>query len=653
MGDDLFTDIPMTTSVANFPQKISHTPAAVSIVSKEMIAALAPSDIYEIFSLVPGYDAYARSASLGGVSYGAYPAAFSNTLEVKLDGVSMYEVFLNTTIWPNLGIDVEDIDYIEVVRGGNPSVDGANSFAGSINIITNSPANSQPNQIRLGVGGRGERSASVHMARQGSYAAYSFKLKKREHDGFAGMSINDGLDSQSVRFRALFTPNLYDTVDVQLGYADTTLGMTGGGKNDDPFESGSYGLDGAYQAITWQRVLTNGGLRVRGYHTTNEVAFYDYLGTFVDIVGIPPQLIYPDFPYADFDVAIDTRDESSERLDIEVRHHFSATDSVRLDWGLGSRRDSAQSSLFFSTDKSIVETTSRVFVNAEWAASGALVANLGTLWEEGLGHRNVLSLRGALNYQLTPQLSARLARNLVERAPTLMAAREYRTLSYAGYVFDIDRIADPDIKNEGKQVSEMGIYGNFMHGALTIDLKVFKETSSDLIEVVTQTNSPLDFDGRVAFRTNTTHVDLSGVELAVDYTAGDWLWHWQTSKRQFSGSSLRLETYVDGAIEPLKVFDMDNAGPELITSLLVRQQLSSGWSWSSNLRYQAEADYRLGGNVPSYNRLDLALQKTMVWQDKTLQITLSSQNILNNEVIDYQNFNAMGRRFLLRANLSF
>jgi len=133
---DFYEEIPMVTTVSNFPQRISEAPTAVTIVTSEMIAASGVVDLHDIFHLVPGFDVYRQSGSFGGVSYGTYPNGYPNNLDIKLDGLSIYEVFLNTTNWNSLGIDIEDIEYIEVVRGANPSVDGINSFTGSINIVT-------------------------------------------------------------------------------------------------------------------------------------------------------------------------------------------------------------------------------------------------------------------------------------------------------------------------------------------------------------------------------------------------------------------------------------------------------------------------------------------------------------------------------------
>ncbi len=648
----LFESIPMVTGVANFPQKISYAPASVTIITQDMIAALGSDELYEIFSLVPGFDVYARSASLGGVSYGAFPAAFSNTLEVKLDGVSMYEVFLNTTIWPNLGIDVDDIAYIEVVRAANPSVDGTNSFAGSINIVTQSLSSQKNGYFRAGIGSSGERNASVHYNKFNDYASYGITLKHRQHDGFSN-NIVDGLDNSSIRIRAIVTPNLKDTVDVQLAYADTKLGMTIGGKDDDAYESEEYGLDGGYQAIKWQRTLNTGAFSLRAYHSINSVDYYKYLGAFSDVVGIPPQAFYPDFPYADFDIAFDTRDETSERTDIEIRHNLKWNAITRLDWGLGYRHDSAQSSLFFSTDKKVTETTLRGFLNNEINPIPDLILNFGANWEDSLIDDQAFSWRGALNYQFDPHFTVRLAHNAVERSPTLMAAREYRTLSYDGYVFDIDRIASPDLVNETKDVSELGLFAMFLDGAITLDLKYFDERSRDLIEVYTDRSSPVDFDRRVAYRANTTDVDLQGIELAVDYQNDDWLIHWQATKRNFSGVSVRNVDRIDGQVIPVKIFDMDTAGPEFMTSLLLRQNLAGGWAWSGYIRHQTDADYRLGGNVPSYTRVDATLSNVTRFADMDLEITLNIKNLLNKNIIDYQNYNILDRRLQLRAELSF
>ncbi len=654
-ADDFYEDIPLVTSVSNFPQKISEAPAAVTIVTRDMIAAAGVVDIHDIFHLVPGFDSYRQSGSFGAVSYGTYPNAYPNNLEIKLDGLSIYEVFLNTTNWNSLGIDVEDIEFIEVVRGANASVDGANSFTGSINIVTTAPLEQTHDTVRARIGSHGERDVTLQLGSYGAGAAYQFSLKKRQHDGFAafeGEPVADALDTQSVRFRSSFTPTALDTIDVQAGYADTDLGMTGGGKDDTADETDPYTMVSSYLAATWKREKGDSQYQVRAYRTSNSVEYYQNLGPFTQVVGLPPQVFYPDFPYADFDVELDTRDQSSKRLDLEFRHNLRLSPDARIGWGVGHRKDSAQSQFFFTTDAVIKESTSRAFANGE-VKFGAVTTNLGASWEETTQDESALSLRASVNFKVSDSTTLRIARNNVDRGPSLMAANEYRTISYDGYVFDLDRLSHPGLGNETNRVTEIGAYSVFFDGAMTFDAKLYREKGRDLIEVYTVRRTPLDFDQRIGYRANTTFVDVDGVELALNYNGDKWRLWANATYRDISGEALRDTDYIDGQEVTAVVTDMYNAAPGLMGSLLFERDMGNSTKLSFNYRYIDDVEYRIGGNLASASRLDAALRKQWQMGDKTLHMALLVHNVFDNSVLDYQTFNAFDRRVYLRAELDF
>lgn len=654
-SDDFYEDIPLVTSVSNFPQKISEAPTAVTIITREMIAASGVIDLHDIFHLVPGFDSYRQSGSFGGVSYGTYPNGYANNLDIKLDGLSIYEVFLNTTNWNSLGIDVEDIEFIEVVRGANPSVDGANSFTGSINIVTISPLEQTNNLVRASVGSRGERDATLQLGSFESGAAYQFTLKKRQHDGFAtfeGEPVNDGLDTHSVRFRSVFSPSMFDTLEVLAGYAHTDLGMTGGGKEDTADETEPYTMVSSYLSAMWRRQDGDSQYQLRAYRTSNSVEYYDFVGPFSQVLGVPPQVFYPDFPYADFDIELDTRDENSHRVDVEFRHNLQVSPDARLGWGVGHRRDAAKSQLFFTSKEPIKENTSRAFINSE-VSWGDVVTNFGAAWEETTQDESAISLRASLNYRLGEATTLRLARNNVERGPSLMAANEYRTVSYEGYVFNLDRLSHPSLGKESNRVTELGLYSILFNGAMTLDAKVFTEKGRDLIEVYTVRGTPLDFDRRIGYRDNTTYVDVKGAELATSLQRDLWKFWGHLTYREISGEALRDTNYVNGEEITAVVTDMGNAAPGWTGSLLAQRQLSDNTTLSVNYRYRDDVEYRLGGILPSASRIDATLRKSWSMGTSNVSLALMVHNLFDSQVLDYQSFNVFDRRWYVRAALDF
>jgi iron complex outermembrane receptor protein len=654
-ADDFYEEIPMVTGVSNFPQKISLAPSAVSIITKEMIRAAGVVNVHDIFRMVPGFDAFNYSGSFGGVSYGNYPSNYPNNLEIKLDGLSIYEVFLNTTNWNSLGIDVEDIEYIEVVRGANAAVDGANSFTGSINIVTTSPLEKTHDVIRARVGSHSEQDVTLQLNGFNATTAYEVTLKNRQHDGFAdfeGQPVNDALDSQSARIRAIFAPTLQDSFDLQFGYADSDIGMTAGGKEDTADETERYTMVSSYVSATWRRERGTSQYQFRLYRTENSVEYFNYLGPFSQVVGLPPQVFYDDFPYADFDVVLDTRDQSSHRLDAEFRHYFTPHENAKLSWGLGARHDQATSYLFFTSDEPVTEHTARAFLNTEWSWQG-LTANFGSSYETTNIDGHALSLRFSANYPVGEHTTLRFARNNVERGPSLMQANEFRTLGYEGYVFDISRLSAEDISNESSRVTELGIYSQLLGGKMTLDAKIYREKARHLIEVYSVSKTPLDFDQRIAYRDNTTDVDVDGAELAISYSGDRWQVWGQMSYRDMQGQSVSDYDDVGGLLVLTGAHDMSNAVPGLMGSVLVQRDLAGNASIAMNVSYRDDVAYRLGGILPSATTVDLTLRKEWPLGEKHLSFALLAHNLFDRRNLDFQAFNVLDRRVYARAELQF
>lgn len=60
---------------------------------------------------------------------------------VQVDGRSVLSpYFIAGVEWNHLGVDIDDIERIEVFRGSNSAAYGGNAFLGVANIITRAPS---------------------------------------------------------------------------------------------------------------------------------------------------------------------------------------------------------------------------------------------------------------------------------------------------------------------------------------------------------------------------------------------------------------------------------------------------------------------------------------------------------------------------------
>jgi iron complex outermembrane receptor protein len=142
--DVYFTDIPVVLSVTRLAQPKSDAPAAITVIDRSTIEASGIREIPELMRLVPGFqvghdygDVLAPEQT--PVTYLGYSDQFSRKMQVLVDGRSVYDPMYGGVRWSELGLLLDDIDRIEVIRGPNAASYGSNAFLGVINIITRDP----------------------------------------------------------------------------------------------------------------------------------------------------------------------------------------------------------------------------------------------------------------------------------------------------------------------------------------------------------------------------------------------------------------------------------------------------------------------------------------------------------------------------------
>src|SRR6266446_1339832 len=140
------------TTVSRKAEKLSQSPAAVSVVTQDDIRRSGATSIPEALRLVPGLDVARVDASEWAISARGFNDVFANKLLVLQDGRSIYTPLFSGVFWDVQGAMLEDIDRIEVVRGPGATLWGANAVNGVINIITKSARETQGTLLMAGGG---------------------------------------------------------------------------------------------------------------------------------------------------------------------------------------------------------------------------------------------------------------------------------------------------------------------------------------------------------------------------------------------------------------------------------------------------------------------------------------------------------------------
>src|SRR5579871_3600681 len=131
------------TSVAKRAEKLSESPAAISVLTQEDIHRSGAMSIPEALRLVPGLDVAQVDSQQWAISARGFNDVFANKLLVLNDGRSVYTPLFSGVFWDAQSTLMEDIDRIEVIRGPGASLWGANAVNGVINIMSKSAKDTQ------------------------------------------------------------------------------------------------------------------------------------------------------------------------------------------------------------------------------------------------------------------------------------------------------------------------------------------------------------------------------------------------------------------------------------------------------------------------------------------------------------------------------
>lgn len=143
-------------SVAKNLQPWFESPAAVYVITGDDIRRSGATSIPEALRLAPGLDVARVNVHAWAIGSRGFNSLFSDKLLVLMDGRSVYTPMFSGVWWNSQDTLLEDIDRIEVVRGVDGTVWGANAVNGVINIITKSAKDTQ-GLLLTGGGGNEER----------------------------------------------------------------------------------------------------------------------------------------------------------------------------------------------------------------------------------------------------------------------------------------------------------------------------------------------------------------------------------------------------------------------------------------------------------------------------------------------------------------
>jgi len=216
------------TSVTRTESTVGRSPAAIFVITPEMIRRSGATSVPELLRMVPGLEVARIDSGHWAVTARGFNSRFANKLLVQIDGRSVYSPIFAGVYWEANGVMLEDVERIEVIRGPGATVWGANAVNGVINIITK---RAQDTQGMLVAGGAGNEERGFTRARYGGKTAggvnwrvYGFQFD-RDRGTIPGGAAQDDWRKAQGGFRADWEPNCCNTITAQGDYYNANSGM--------------------------------------------------------------------------------------------------------------------------------------------------------------------------------------------------------------------------------------------------------------------------------------------------------------------------------------------------------------------------------------------------------------------------------------------
>ena len=219
------------TSVSRTSEPIGRTPAAVYIVTNEMIRRCGARNIPEVLRTVPGVDVARINASTWAISIRGFNARFANKLLVQIDGVAIYSPLNSGVFWDREPVMLEDVERIEVIRGPGGTLWGNNAVNGIINITTKSSKDTKGAYADGGGGNEHRQFGDVRVGGQSGNMTYRvWGSTMNDNRGYVSPPYipYDYYQYGEGGFRADWTPSRQDTITLQGDFVngiDNTWGI--------------------------------------------------------------------------------------------------------------------------------------------------------------------------------------------------------------------------------------------------------------------------------------------------------------------------------------------------------------------------------------------------------------------------------------------
>ena len=638
---DYLQDFPVILSASRLSQPLDETPNAMTVIDRKMIVASGFRSIPDVFSLVPGMYVSYYKGSQPIVSYHGSPDQYARSMQVMIDGRSVYMPPTSIVDWASLPITIDDIERIEVIRGPAAASYGANSVQGVINIITKDAGAIKGTTVSLTNGNKGINDVVGQFGNHSENFDYRMTVAKVADNGYdnrtptylptypyAPSNYNNSNDSNQARlanYRATYYANSNNNFDIQLGGTHDVQGVgfwdSHGGTN--PFHD--LISNNVSQQLTWLHLLENTSeLKVSLSHTRN---------AYQENYSIPAA-----------GNALVNKYTSGERTSFEVQHTVALSSTNRLVYGAGINKELAADNVYISAlNPSVLNNqlniqTMRIFAQDEWRFMPSLIGNLGAMFEnDGVGDKK-LSPRASLNYHLTPKQTVRIGGSVAYRTPSLV--ENYGSAANAVNFQVGDRFVvgntSLNLTPEHMYSREIGYLAEIDEWATTVDVRVFNDQFDNVI-YPTNTGFSNGLSGQYnGVETTIKHSFNASAQVTLNYA------------HEFSRSNANVLMPGSGDL-------LAGSTPQNTISILYAQSFDNGYSFSTG--YYQQGAMQPFDRGPSdfqfmHKRVDVRVAKSFKdFLGLNGDVAYVVQNLFNDNYTEYVATNVFNQRAYVKVTL--
>lgn len=595
--EELFEFMQISTA-SRREQLLTESPVAIDVITKEEITTSGATEIWDLLRFRVGMDvldARAGDGNRGIVSVRGFPREYVNNLQVLVDGRSVFSGYSGGVYWPQLPVQIQDIERIEIVRGPSAALYGTNAGLGVIQIFTRKPEHHRVS-VRAYAGDPSSRLGAIAIEdiAEDENSGWSLSYTRRDDDVMVtsqGDSGEDNITSDKANARAFVWLDNDNLLEV----------YTGGAWQTNTVPRGNSGHFRNFFAMTKLS-------RAISYSSSTEFKA-SYTESRHRVEQITSTLNWGQLGYKQWDLG-------------GLYQKTWLKNRLQSTWGSDYVRMEAGSDTVFEAKPEQVNEIWRLFSHQTYHYNPwlSLIAALSFEHSDAGGTQYAYQLTGLGNIDKVHTF--RFIHSYSPTMPSIYRQEVNHQPSSFGRI-----VGNPGLEPEELSSYEIGYLGQFLQGKLLVESSLFFMMVKNVNASVRFTNPDAPPPFLVTFN-NANEATAIGAEASVRY-------------RYSKGRSI----YANYTYEELD----DDLGDIMVVKATPRHKFNLGgivkrgsYTLSMNLGYKdsyttitANRSSAFIRNIPGQYRLDIRLAYQI---DSHWQVALAAQNLTDSNHIEFSDY---------------